>query len=327
MNHTSSLVAASLFSLLAATVPAQVFTETFSYPNGPIVPGWTPQTGSWQIQNGRLSATSGALWSYITKDNLSATRCVIDGEFFFVGAGVQFAGLTSRHPGSGSSSNLLMVKIQNNGAAADFDRVFAYEQPVALGSFYADIPGGTVAAYCRMITLGNEFWIETDADRDGDYELVLPSRPITTVLPGTLVGMNAYQTSEMDNFEFFDAVLLPQPGAAARVGLNYDMRLATPAPQVPWFGMIALGNQGFSVGGGRTIPVSPDFIATATFADPGFGLIGVTDANGDAALSIPVPPFPFLIGLRFFAAAFTYDPTQQYGVGHISNEQAFIIQP
>jgi hypothetical protein len=325
MNHTSSLVTASLFSLLAATAPAQVFTETFPYPNGPVVPGWTPQTGSWQVLNGRLSATSGALWAYITKDNLSATRSVIDGEFFFVGTGVQFAGLTSRHPGAGSGTNLLMVKIQNNGGVADFDRVFAYEQPG--GATYTDIVGGTVAAFCRMVTLGNEFWIEVDADRDGDYELVQTPRPITIGLPGTLVGMNGYQTSEMDNFEFFDAVLLPQPGASARVGLNYDMRLATPAPLVPWFGMIALGNQGFSVGGGRSIPVSADFIATATFADPNFGLIGVTDANGDAALSIPVPPLPFLIGLRLFAAAFTFDATQPYGVGNISNEQAFVIQP
>jgi len=326
MNLTASFVTAPLLSLLATAVTAQVYSDSFNYPNGTSIPGWTQQNGVWQVQNGRISSTSGSVWAYITKDGLSATRSVLDGEFFFVGAGVQFAGLCSRHPGGPVDSNLLMVKIQNNGAAADFDRVFAYERGVALGTHYVDIPGGTVAAFCRMVTLGNEFWIETDADRDGDYELVLPPRPITTALTGTLVGMNGFQTSEMDNFEYFDAVLLPQPGATARVGLNYDMRLATPAPFVPWFGMIALGNQGFAVGN-RAIPVSPDFIATATFAQPGFGLIGSTDANGDATLSIPVPPMPFLVGLRLFAAAFTFDPAQQFGVGHISNEQAFFIQP
>jgi len=165
VNPTASLVNASLLSLLATNATAQVYSDSFNYPNGTTVPGWTQQRGIWQVQNGRISSTSGGTWAYITKDNLSATRCVIDGEFFFVGAGVQFAGLTSRHPGGNVDTNLLMVKIQNNGAAADFDRVFAYERGVALGAYYADIPGGTLAAYCRMVTLGNEFWIETDADR------------------------------------------------------------------------------------------------------------------------------------------------------------------
>lgn len=326
MHRTTSVATASLLALLASTVQTQVYSDSFNYPNGTTIPGWTQQTGIWQVQNGRISSTSGGTWAYITKDNLSATRSVIDGEFFFAGGGIQFAGLTSRHPGNNSGTNLLMVKIQNNGGVADFDRVFVYEQPVALNGFYVDIPGGTVAAYCRMVTLGNEFWIETDADRDGDYELVTPPRTIVNALTGTLVGMNGYQTSEMDNFEFFDAVLLPQPGAAARIGLNYDMRLATPAPFVPWFGMIALDNQGFAVGT-RRIPVSPDFLAVATFGNAGFGLIGATDGNGDATLSIPVPAMPALVGLRLFAAAFTYDPTQLYAVGHISNEQAFFIQP
>lgn len=324
MHHSAF---AGSFLLLAVTVSAQVYSDTFTYPNGAIVPGWTQQRGTWQVQNGRLSATSGSTWAYITNDNLSATRCVIDGEFFFVGTGVQFAGLTAHHPGGNLDTNLLMVKIQNNGGVADFDRIFSYERPVALGTYYVDIPGGTVAAYCRMVVLGTEFWMETDADRDGDYELLLPPRPITTALAGTLVGMNGFQTSEMDNFEFFDAVLVPQPGAEAHIGLNYDLRLATPAPNTLWFGLIGLGNQGFDVGNGRMIPISPDFLAIGTFGNPNFGLIGVTDANGDATLAIPVPPMPALVGLRCFVGAVTHDPAQPFGIGHISNEQAFFIVP
>lgn len=174
-----------------------------------------------------------------TATSFASTRSVIDGEFFFVGSGIQFAGLTSRHPGGGSGSNLLMCKIQNNGGVADFDRVFQYEQSGA--SNYLDMPGGTQSAYCRMVTLNNEFWMETDADKDGVYELVMAPKPITLALGGTLVGMDAYQTSEMDNFEFFDAVLLPQVNAVPHVGQNYDMRLYTPSPLKPWIGGLTLG--------------------------------------------------------------------------------------
>lgn len=320
--HAKTTLAA--IGLLAAALSAQAYRDHFNYPNGTVVPGWTQQRGAWQVLNGRLSATSGATWAYITKDNLSARRCVLDGEFFFTGTGIQFGGLTTLHPGGSLDNDLLMVKIQNNGGAADFDRVYSYERVVG-SAVYADIPGGTLAAYCRMVTLGNEFWIETDANRDGLYELVLPPRAIMNAHNGTLVGMNAYQTTEMDNFEFFDAVLTPQPGAVPRVGQNYGLRLATPSPNAAWIGMLALGNQAWALGN-RAVPVSPDFLAVATIADPGFGMVGMTDANGDSTMTIPIPPMPFLVGWRVYACALTLDSTQPFGVGNISNEQGFVIQ-
>ena len=89
--------------------------------------------------------------------------------------------------------------------------------------------------------------------------------------------------------------------------------------------MLSLGNAGFPVGT-RQIPVSPDFLAVGTFANPAYGMSGSTDANGDATLTIPIPALPFLSGLRIYAALFTYDPSQPLSVGNISNEQAFVIQ-
>lgn len=319
-----SLTLASL-AFLPAVLPAQAFLDSFNYPNGNTIPGWTQQNGTWQVQNGRISATSGSTWAYITADGISATRSVIDGEFFFVGSGIQFAGLTSRHPGTPGDTNLLMVKIQNNGGAADFDRVFSYERGVS-GNTFADIPGGTLSAYCRMITLDNEFWIETDADKDGIYELVLPRRPISQPRTGTLVGMNGFQTSEMDNFEFFDAVLLPQPGATPRIGTTYGLDLHTTAQFTPWLGMLALGNSGFAIGN-RAIPVSPDFLATGTFANGSFGMVGLTDGAGSSTVSIPIPPFASLVGVRIFASTFTIDGTMPFGVGQISNEHGFVLAP
>ena len=109
------------------------------------------------------------------------------------------------------------------------------------------------------------------------------------------------------------------------VGQNHTMRLNATQTNANWFGMLSLGNAGFPVGN-RQIPVSPDFLAVGTFANPAYGMNGSTDANGDATLTIPIPALPFLSGLRIYAALFTYDPSQPLSVGNISNEQAFVIQ-
>lgn len=321
-----SLLSIASLAFLPAPLPAQAFLDAFSYPNGTAVPGWTQQRGVWQVQNGRLSSTSGWTWAYITRDGLSATRCVLDGEFFFVGSGTQFGGLTTRHPGGNVDSNLLLVKVQENGGAPDFDRVFSYERGVALGPFFASIPGGTLSARCRMVTLQSEFWIETDADRDGIYELALPRRPITTPLNGTLLGMSALGTTEMDNFAYFDAVLLPRPGSAPRLGTVYRLDLGTSSPSALWLGMLALGNGGFAIGN-RRIPVNPDFLAIGSFGNPALGLAGATDTAGDATLAIPILADPILVGLRVFACAFTFDAAMPFGVGQISNEHGFAIAP
>jgi hypothetical protein len=312
--------------LLSATLSAQAFIDTFSYPNGNLIPGWTQQRGTWQVQSGRLSVTSGSsVWAYITKDGITSTNCVIDGTFYYnTATAVQFGGLATRHPGGNVDTNLLMTKIQNNGGIADFDRVFCYERG-ATGSSYADIVGGTQVAHFRMVTLDNEFWCEVDANMDGYYELVLPPRPITLVTAAGLVGMSSYQTTEMDDFEYFDAVLAPQPNAAPRIGTNYDLRLVTTMPLAVYVGALSLGNAGIPLGGGRAIPLSADAFAVNTFAVAGLGLVGVTDANGRAAVSIPLPPIAALVGMRLFTSFVTIDGNRPLGIGDISNEQGFVI--
>ena len=112
------LFRSAALAVLASPLASQTFIDGFNYPNGPVVPGWTQQRGAWQVINGHIGITSDALWSYITKDGLSPKNCVLDGEFFYVGAGVHFGGLTSRHPGGNIDNNLLMVKIRDNGATS-----------------------------------------------------------------------------------------------------------------------------------------------------------------------------------------------------------------
>ena len=311
-------------AFLVAPLAAQVDRDTFTYPNGAVVPGWTQQRGAWQVIGGRIAATSGGLWAYITKDGITATNSVLDGEFFYVGAGVQFAGLTSRHPGTSLDSNLLMVKIQDNGATADFDRVFAYERVVGAAN-YVDIPGGTLQAYCRMVTLDGEVWIEVDANQDGIYELATPPKPVTTVLGSGLVGMCGYQATQMDNFEFFDAVLLPQVGAVPHIGTLYGMRLDTPTPGVPWLAMLSLGNAGVPLDPPRAVPLTLDPLFIASI-----GLFtGTTDSMGKATFNIPIPNNIFLVGQGVYAGAVTLDLAQPFPflIDNIANEQYFQIQP
>ncbi|MBK8978804.1 MAG: hypothetical protein IPM29_23130 [Planctomycetes bacterium] len=308
-----------------AVLTAQVFTDHFNYADGPSVPGWTQRRGTWQIANGRASAPGS--WSYLTRDGLSARDCVLDARFFFQPANAtQFGGLTARHPGSAGDTDLLMVKVQDNATPANFDRIYCYERGQALGTCYTDIPGGAMSAHGRMIVLDRACWMELDVDGDGYYELATPQRAIQTVDRVGLVGLSGYRGTEIDDFEFFDAVLLPAPGAAARLGARFQMELDTPSPSVPWVGMLSTGNDGFALGA-RRIPVKLDALLTTSIGLRGMGLVGTTDANGKAALSIPMPQDPAFVGLQLFAAAVTVDATRPFSIGHISNEQAFRIVP
>ena len=313
-------------SLILSPLAAQQFIETFPI-DGPTVPGWTVQNGAWQVLGGRLSETSGGTWAYVTKDGLAAQNCVLDGEFFYsTTSTIQFGGLSARYAGPGDT-NTLMCKIQNNGGVADFDRVFLYERSGAGGNTYIDLVPGTLAAYCRMFVLNNEFWMEIDGDQDGIFEFATPRRVATTILASGLLGMNAYQSTEMDNFEYHDAVLVPVANSLPQIGTNYDLDLHV-NPNDLWLGALSAGNAGipFFVEP-RAIPLTADGIFFATLGSAGLGLAGVADPAGLATISIPIPNNRVLVGFTLFTSAFTIDGQRVYGVGGISNEQAFTIQP
>ncbi len=322
-----TLSAIVLSATLSASLSAQAYSDSFSYPDGPTVPGWTQNRGTFVLTNGRLAATSGSTWAYITKDGIQSTNCVLDGTFYYSpNSTVQFAGLTSRHTGTNQDSGLLMTKIQNNGGVGDLDIAYSYERGGAAGNTTVTIPGGTFAAYCRMVTLDSEFWMEVDADQDGLYELQIPRRTLTTVTAPGLVGMCAFQTTEMDDFEYFDAVLVPQPGAVPQIGTSYGLRIASTTPNVPFLAGLSLGNAGVPLGDGRKIPLSVDALLLTSIGNAGLGLTGLTDANGDATTAVPLPNDASLVGLRLYAGAFTFDGNRPLQIGDITNEHGFVIQ-
>lgn len=320
-----------LISLSAVAVPAQIFTETFEYPDGNVIPGWTARRGEWQVSSGRVSATTSATWCYLTKDGVSAATGVVEAELFFSPFGIQFVGLTMRHNGGAEDTDLLMIKLQSSGgtgSTAGFDRLYAYERPLPLSTWFTALTRAIRQARVRMITRTNEFWVELDGDRDGIYELALPRRPITRVFNPGFLGVSGFEFCELDELKFYDATLTPEPLAVPRVGASYRLQLDTPTANALWFGILSLGRAGLDVGQGRKVPLTLDDLFTISLGSaPALGLIGTTDANGDASPAVPIPPQASLVGFNMFMAAVTIDQTKPFWVGHISNEQHIRIRP
>ncbi|MFO1054037.1 MAG: hypothetical protein U1F36_17615 [Planctomycetota bacterium] len=316
-------LATTLVPLFATTLAAQQFVDTFPINGAGAPAGWTVRSGAWQVVGGHLQATSGATWAYITKDGFAPQNCVLDAEFFYNAATtVQFGGLAAHYAGPGDS-NTLMGKIQNNGGVADFDIVYLYERGGAGASSMAI--GSTVNAYCRIIVLNSQWWMEIDADHNGTFELATPHRAISTITAAGSIGFAAYQTTEMDNFEYHDAVLVPSTGSVPHIGTSFSLDLNVDPNEV-FLGALSTGNAGIPfIVEPRAIPLTPDGVFFATLGVGALGLSGISDAAGLATISIPIPANPVLIGLTLFTSAFTVDGSRTFGVGKISNEQAFTI--
>ncbi|GEM_PF-3200632 len=322
---TRILVAA----LLASPLGAQVFEEHFHFPNGALVPGWTQEVGTWVIKNGRLAGT-GPGWRFITKANFLAADCVLDGTFFFTGKGVQFGGLAARQPGKGSSTNLVLGKIQNNWGRKGFDQAYLYELPQ--NHVYTNLAGrGALSVELRLILLGGNAWLRLDTDRDGLYDSTLGPLALSHVKGPGLIGLASYGPTEMDDFKFYDAVLMEVPGSVPRIGTTYRMRFRAPPSRgwgfTPYLCFITLSNQGIPLKA-RKIPLAPDpmILFSLFFPQVFHKFLGILDKNGDAFPEIRIPNDPSLVGSVLYVAGITLDPLKPYAIGAISNDHRIRIR-
>jgi hypothetical protein len=284
------------------------------------------QRGTWEVVNGRVSSSTGASWAYLTKDGISARNCVIDVHIKAQGFGTQFGGLTSRHPGGDGDTNLLIGKLQRHASTTALDRLFVYERPLALGEYFRDIGTPPRQARCRLITLDAEVWMECDTDQDGVFDVTLPRRPLTQVLGSGLVGVAGFALTSMDDFAYFDAVLVPVAGPDARVGTTFPLRLSTPSPNVPFLGLLSFGNAGIPLAERAVRLTLDEMLTTSLGSAVALGLVGLTDSAGYATPGVVIPNVLNLVGFRLFVAAVTIDPLQPFAIGHISNEQFFRIR-
>lgn len=135
--------------------------------------------------------------------------------------------------------------------------------------------------------------------------------------------MDGYQTTRMDNFKFYDAVMVPAAGAVPKIGTTFRLRLVMPSPNTPWIGALALGSSGIPLGQSRGLPLSVDPLLHLSLGVGGaLGLVGITDASGNGQPAIPLPNNPTMAGFAKHVAAFTLDAAKPLGIGNISNDPA-----
>ena len=329
MHHHRSLV---VLASLAAGLSAQQLIETFSYPDGPVIPGWTAQASTWAIQGGRAVATGGPVWSYLTVDRFpNVAACAVDVDVFYpVTNGLHFGGVCARHPG-GSGSGLVMAKVQDNSLLGAFNAIYLYEQPGS-NTHYSLTAINSLAGTLRLIVKGRVAWTMWDGNLDGVFEFALPSRPFAqaTTQDRGYVGIDGYNSASMDNFEFFDAVLMEDPTTPPRIGTTYKMTLTAEMNRVgaqlvptPWTVALALGRAGIPFPDGRGLPLTFDPLFQASLS---LGMSGVLLSPGvDGVASLPLPNDPNLVGLRVFAAGVTIDGSRPFPIGAISNDHSFVI--
>ena len=313
-----------LMLFLAGGLPAQQFTETFPFPDGPLIPGWTQQTSAWVVKNQRVTQTSGAVWSYLTLDafpNLAA--CAVDVDVYFPTTPILcFGGPCARHPGGSGSVGQVMAKVQGS---ASFNIFYVYEQP---GSAVSSSLAATPSATMRLIVRGRTAWSMVDTNMDGIFDSTTLQRVFaaTTTKDRGLAGIDAYNTAEMDNFKLYDAVLQADATTLPKIGTTYKMsftaELVNGLP-TPWIVALSLGKAGIPVLGGRQLPLTLDPLFNASL---GFGMSGLLQTSApDGTASISLPGDPALVGLRVFAAGVTIDGSKPLAIGAISNDHTFVI--
>lgn len=313
-------------ALFTVSLQAQQLIETFSYTNGP-VPGWTrplPSSATWLVNNGRLTKIGGSTADFLLKDGIVAKNCVLDVEVFYTStfAAFPFGGLAARYVST--SSPLLYCKIQDNGGAADLERMYLFESYGA-GQSYADIGAGITSAVIRMLTVDRQSSILVDKNKDGVFDQELAVNSLSTVLGPGQIACTMHSSVQLDNFKFYDGVLLEQ--SQPKVGTTYKLRFATPVAQsTPWVAAFALSNRGIPIGM-RSIPLALDPLFTLTLGSASaLGLAGTIDGNGDGLVAFPVPNNASFVGFVFFAAAVTLDPFQPFSIGTISQDLRAVIQ-
>lgn len=323
-----NLAPATLLAL-AVTLPAQQFTETFTYPDGP-APGWTNQTLAQTVKSGRLVPSGTKSPHYITLDaypNVAAS--VVDVDVYYPAVvGLHYGGLTARHPGGSGSVGQLYAKLQDNSGTGFgyYSSMWLYEAPGGATSLTTGI--NTLAGTVRLITLGRTAWYQLDSNKDGIFESTI-TRPFAaaTTKDRGYVGITGYNLAEMDDFKFYDAVVMQDPTTPPKINTTYQMTFDAElvgGNPTPWLVAFSLGKAGIPLGAGRSLPLTFDPLFNATVG-LGFGGL-LTSAAPQGVVQLPLPNDPGLVGLQVFAAGITIDSSKLYGIGAISNDHMFTIE-
>jgi hypothetical protein len=327
------LIASAMALALVSSLPAQNRVETFPYPDGTIIPGWTAQWNTWKILNKRLIPTGGRTFHYITNNFFKGVKdCVIDVEVIYPKVvNLHYGGVCARHPGGTGENGLVMTKLQDNSSVGtgSFNRTYLYERPG--GATSAATPP-TKHAVVRMFVKGNTGWFEIDGNMDGIFEQKSAVRTFsnTATKKSGLTGICGYNGAEMDNWKLFLAQMTPDAATKPAIGTTYKMNFesplhggTTPRP-TPYLALLSAGNKGFALTHGIHIPLTFDSLLVNSLA---FGWSGVLTAKAPkGTISLAIPNMKSLVGLKLFSAGITLGSGTTGGWGNVSNDHGFIVQ-
>jgi hypothetical protein len=335
MTHTSRF--ATMLVLLAGVAAAQSVTDSFTYPDGTTIPGWTEKRGDWIVSNGRVHTTTASTWSYLTKDGLLYKDSVQEALCYYEGTAsvLQFAGTCARHNGGNLDNNLLMTKVQDNtsgGTIVGFDALWVYERGTGGGATSQTGIAPFLSARVRNVVVDNQETTWVDWNLDGVWD-TNRTRLVASQLGIGDTGVNGFfstpltRSSGVDDFALYDGVVTAT--GTANPGGTLTMNLRGQTAGLTYQAACSLSNSPGIPVDSRRIPLTPDSLMIASFVFPTVfaNFAGVLDGTASAQAQINFPPDPALVGFSFFAGFVTIDPAAPSGIANISNDLPITIVP
>ncbi len=319
--------------LLSQTVVAQDLFDTFTYPAGTTIPGYTEQRGNWTSTGTSVQGQYGVTFQELVNNGVSDANCCVEVTAIYDTAtpGLQYAGPIARYTGAGAAASYFMVKVQDNGSPyTGFDRYYVYYASAggfpSVGIASQALPVPTTMARVRLqvkeVPTGVlvEMFIDTNMDGIWDHT----GSAITTLGVGTQggVGATVYQSSLVDDLRYFGSTLT-SVGAPA-IGTSIALQGAG-HPNYVYVGAMSLGHGGIYVPGGDIVPLDADpvFFLSLDFPLVFQNFLGITAGDGTFAMTLNIPPDPSIIGLSLFAASVMWNGVQ---VDEVSPDVQVTIQ-
>jgi len=316
-------IVAVLLGAMALLAGAQVYSDSFNYPNTTNVPGWNESVGDWSIQNGELVSAHQFLWQYIVLDRYSELNACLQMTIIAVPS-TQFyqdGGGTLRY----STSSNVMCKIQDNNRSGDFDRCYVYDRPGSAAN--AAISPTTKRGTVRFFTIDTELVCQVDADLDGKWDLTVSKQTAQTPTAGK-PGIHGLGGIHADDFKYFNAVARLDPTSQTpSVGSFITFQLKGPPGKI-YQCACSFGNTGFLIDPVRRIPLNVDNLMVLSILNPLWfqRFAGSLDASGDAKAGLLIPNAPALRGQTFYFGMIVLDSSAPSSIGNISNDVRVDIQ-
>jgi len=197
--------------------------DNFNRPDGTNMgPNWNEVRGDWRIENQMARSQPTAFTDLMTFNGYNSTEPYVEAEVHYLGAArVTYCALVSRYL---DLSNNLFVKVQDNNASGDFERVFFYYgnnggawSGMTGGNYYVDVTPFTKARIWTVVQ-GTNITLNIDRDMNGVPEDTLTRGNFPVANLGDVVGLGGYNNATFDNF------LVPEPATLGLLGLLAVLR-------------------------------------------------------------------------------------------------------